>query len=330
MKTRKLRGETLENRRLMAGDVIDGLGGDIADTGVTFVQDYDRVVRIVGTDNSNTVSLDKVQGKNTVTTVDAVTVSTSFENLRDVVKDPNNLPASDVGGNGATFRVSSADGGLFVDITGRAGTRGVRPAYNNGAFALGIGEPVDMVFSQPVDVRFALREIIEATPDVVGQVTLVGEKGSVTIDATPNGANPPQSNDWDVIDSTDYDIGRITEVNLVTQNGITNIDDLSFTGDVVNSYQISNKVKTSIATLKDGDDIYSSNINTVDIVFGGDGDDVLFGGNKADLLIGGNGNDILFGGNGNDVLIGGNGTDVLVGGNGNDIEEDFDLFFGLF
>ena len=271
----------------------------------------------MGTAEDNAVTLDKDKGKSTVTTVDTVTVSTSFEDLRDVGVDPDNRPASDVGGNGATFRVGSA---LFVDITGRAGTRGVRPAYNNGAFALGIGEPVDMVFSQPVDVRFALREIVEATPDVVGQVTLVGENGSVTIDATPNGADPPQSNDWDVIDSRDYDIGRVTQVNMVTQNGITNIDDLSFSADVTNSYEISNKVKVSIATLGAGDDYYKDGINdVVDVVFGSAGDDVLFGGGKGDLLLGGVGDDIIFGETGNDLIFGGDGNDVIVGGKGRDI-----------
>ena len=64
--------------------------------------------------------------------------------------------------------------------------------------------------------------------------------------------------------------------------------------------------------------------NTVDIFWGGAGDDDLrsFGG--IDLLFGNDGNDLLSGGDGNDILIGGNGNDWLVGGPNNDVHQGGD------
>ena len=76
---------------------------------------------------------------------------------------------------------------------------------------------------------------------------------------------------------------------------------------------------------------YGGDSNSVNLLYGGKGDDQLFGSLGKDFLFGGDGNDqiialsgddYLDGGDGNDRLDGGFGNDILIGGNGDDILYD--------
>jgi Ca2+-binding RTX toxin-like protein len=87
------------------------------------------------------------------------------------------------------------------------------------------------------------------------------------------------------------------------------------------------RIENVILSSGGGNDRYTFN-NTVDNLFGGDGndtldagtlDDRLFGGNGDDRLFGGDGNDFLDGGNNNDYIIGSKGNNTLFGGDGNDV-----------
>src|SRR5262249_25165258 len=58
--------------------------------------------------------------------------------------------------------------------------------------------------------------------------------------------------------------------------------------------------------------------NSVNQLFGDDGDDTIIGGSNIDGIWGGNGNDVLYGGAGNDYLWGGAGSGKLYGQAGGD------------
>jgi Ca2+-binding RTX toxin-like protein len=57
---------------------------------------------------------------------------------------------------------------------------------------------------------------------------------------------------------------------------------------------------------------------SIEVVYGGDGNDTITGNSSTNRLFGGRGNDSLDGGSGDDVLIGGQGSDTLTGGSGGD------------
>ncbi len=66
-----------------------------------------------------------------------------------------------------------------------------------------------------------------------------------------------------------------------------------------------------------GNDILKG-LGSGDSLYGGGGKDKLYGGTGVDLLMGGDGNDKLYGGKGNDKLEGDDGNDKSWGGNGKD------------
>ncbi|NJM28489.1 MAG: calcium-binding protein [Pseudanabaena sp. RU_4_16] len=76
------------------------------------------------------------------------------------------------------------------------------------------------------------------------------------------------------------------------------------------------RIERVILTSGGGNDSYTFN-NTIDYLFGRDGNDTLDAGSLDDTLGGGNGDDRLFGGDGNDSLDGGNDNDYIIGGKGN-------------
>jgi Ca2+-binding RTX toxin-like protein len=59
-------------------------------------------------------------------------------------------------------------------------------------------------------------------------------------------------------------------------------------------------------------------LETIEVVIGGHGNDVLTGDDNANALFGGDGNDKIDGRGGNDVVLGSNGDDTIIGGAGND------------
>lgn len=68
----------------------------------------------------------------------------------------------------------------------------------------------------------------------------------------------------------------------------------------------------------DGDDVLTGLDDTVNMLYGGDGDDLLIAGSQGDYLFGQDGYDDLVGGDGNDSLIGGTGSNSFTGGAGDD------------
>lgn len=114
-----------------------------------------------------------------------------------------------------------------------AGTRGFKPGYNIGKFALITSGTSTIDFPTPSDVQFNLRNIVElgdlipGFENVVGTVTVIGTKKAVTVDATANGSG--QANNWDLIDSKKLKVGKVVKI-IVENNatGVTNIDDLYF------------------------------------------------------------------------------------------------------
>ena len=173
MKERQLAVQPLETRRLMAADTqVSLLGNQLV---------------IQGTDDVNQVEVSTKGRRTNVDVTDVASFSTGFENL--------NGDRSDV--------VNFTLGNDLVNATftgNAAGTRGFRPGYNNGAFALITSGRSFVDFNVPVEVQFAFRDIIElgtlipGFENVVGTVTLVGENGSVDIDVPETG--DPQSNNW--------------------------------------------------------------------------------------------------------------------------------------
>ncbi|WP_207100515.1 calcium-binding protein [Paracoccus shandongensis] len=69
----------------------------------------------------------------------------------------------------------------------------------------------------------------------------------------------------------------------------------------------------------DGNDTLTGIEQTINMLYGGRGDDVLNGTSGRDHLFGQADNDTLLGGAGSDVLMGGDGDDLLSGGGGNDV-----------
>ena len=83
-------------------------------------------------------------------------------------------------------------------------------------------------------------------------------------------------------------------------------------GDVITGTESIDKIYG-----KDGNDIINGGYDD-DYIDGGNGDDVITGAGEDDYLDGGNGDDVINGGSGVDTIIGGNGDDVITGGLGND------------
>lgn len=312
--------EQLEDRRLLAAMGPNQPAGDIVESGITQVAIVGASVRISGTDNSNEVVVNGPE----IQVTDVSSVSTGFENLAGDRTDVGNFQIG-------TFPIFAK-----VSGDGVAGTRGFRPGYNNGAFALITVGTTVIDFTDATEtnqsgvrVEFSLRNIVELVPDVVGNVTVVGTAGRAVIAATANG--DPQSNNWDRFDSNDLGVGGVTQ--LIIDNGgtgVTNVDDLLFDKLVVTNYSTKNVRPAPafiFADLRGGDDIYSEAGALLNIVAGGSGNDILdtsgrsflFGGAGDDLLDGGDQRDLLFGQAGSDVLIAGAGADVLSGGADTDI-----------
>ena len=65
-------------------------------------------------------------------------------------------------------------------------------------------------------------------------------------------------------------------------------------------------------------DTLTGELNNIDLIFAGAGDDLIYGFEESDVLLGENGNDVVYGGEGNDILIAGKGKDKLNGGEGAD------------
>jgi Ca2+-binding RTX toxin-like protein len=95
---------------------------------------------------------------------------------------------------------------------------------------------------------------------------------------------------------------------LIEYNFVTNVFKAEFNGPGLNG---------------NGDDTIYGTKNSVDIVFGGGGNDKIFGihpDEKAgvidvDVLFGNDGDDNIYGGSGANLLVGGDGNDNLFGGN---------------
>jgi hypothetical protein len=68
-----------------------------------------------------------------------------------------------------------------------------------------------------------------------------------------------------------------------------------------------------------GDTTITSLSNTLDLIFGGRGDDRIAGGSGGDTVFANRGNDLINGGRGADVMSGGNGADRIGAGAGNDV-----------
>ncbi|MCX8571644.1 DUF5801 repeats-in-toxin domain-containing protein [Aminobacter sp. MET-1] len=78
---------------------------------------------------------------------------------------------------------------------------------------------------------------------------------------------------------------------------------------------------TASATPSDGQvggDAFGDNLDSIENLVGGSGDDYLAGNSGQNILMGLGGNDLLFGEGGNDILYGGAGNDTLNGGTGSD------------
>lgn len=294
-KRRILRPETLEKRQLLAADVA-----------LT-----DGVLTVDGTENNDSVFIYGTRNNTYVFSGSQVEVNTSFEAGQNFV-DQNGVQQTFGRDDVVNFRIDPSEGQEFgLDVFGRRGTRGVPPAYNTGAFAVGIGENITIIPSDgngnvvPADnISFAVREIVEATPDVRGTVKVIGTRGIRFIEATDNGADPAQSGDWDRIDTGKLGIGKTLRVEIITRNGITNIDDLSATGTVreVQRFQ-TRDIDAVFADFGDGDDVFVNHSNLPSFVLGGKGDDVLIGGRNRDVIIGGEGRDYVVGGRGRDIII---------------------------
>jgi len=82
----------------------------------------------------------------------------------------------------------------------------------------------------------------------------------------------------------------------------------------------SSKYLTSIENVggSDYNDAINGRLNSINVLYGYNGNDSITGGNLADHLYGGAGNDTIHGGDGNDILSGDGGTDYLYGDGGND------------
>jgi Ca2+-binding RTX toxin-like protein len=93
-----------------------------------------------------------------------------------------------------------------------------------------------------------------------------------------------------------------------------------FTGTAFNDQVYGSSTTSMTYYLGAGNDVFDNYYyaNTVDIVYGGEGNDTIWTGGGNDVLDGGTGNDTLYGEDGNDTLIGGAGADYLDGGNGTD------------
>ena len=130
---------------------------------------------------------------------------------------------------------------------------------------------------------------------------------------------------WEQVDTVTIDMGSGDDT---VKNSIYTYDDGEVVGWIDNPISI-------FADLGYGNDTYittydSSEHDTTDTVYGGDGDDYieggygndsLFGDEGLDTLYGGSGDDLLEGGEGDDTLFGGAGGDYLDGGSGNDYLE---------
>lgn len=293
--------QTLESRRLLAAGTEVSLVGS-------------RLV-IEGTDDVNQVEISR-QGRSTVVdVVDVAGFESSFEDLAGDRSDVSNFTLGNDLVNG-TF-------------TGIAGTRGFKPGYNNGAFALITSGQSQVDFNVPVDVQFAYRDIFElgdlipGFENVDGFVTLVGVDGSVTLEVPETGEG--QANNWEVVDSTTLGIGGITQIVIDNNDadgnptGVTNLDDMIVTGRVEQQFVFNKRVRFISADLGAGDDQLSNDTRIRSRIFAGLGDDFILGGRNKDVVYGGDGDDVIVTGKGNDVVFAGAGNDYVDGGRGHDI-----------
>lgn len=100
-------------------------------------------------------------------------------------------------------------------------------------------------------------------------------------------------------------------------------DNLKVTRRVGNSSSCDNfylsQMDEVYAVLNRGNDTYNGkDVNVIQKVYGGDGNDHITTGRQNDYIRGGNNNDTIFGNSGNDTILGDNGDDEVDGGYGND------------
>ena len=110
--------------------------------------------------------------------------------------------------------------------------------------------------------------------------------------------------------------------NLITKSSVKYIeteDGKILLSDIISSNATDIKTdKKGVTTGTMFSDKIKGSKDTINKIYGKDGNDYITGAGKDDYLDGGNGNDVINGGSGDDTIIGGNGDDVITGGLGND------------
>lgn len=110
--------------------------------------------------------------------------------------------------------------------------------------------------------------------------------------------------------------------NLITKSSVKYIeteDGKILLSDIISSNATDIKTdKKGVTTGTMFSDKITGSEDTINKIYGKDGNDYITGTGKDDYLDGGNGNDVINGGSGVDTIIGGNGDDVITGGLKND------------
>ncbi len=189
-------------------------------------------------------------------------------------------------------------------IHGGAGDDTLLGGPRNDIYLFDRGDGVDTIVDTAV--AGAMNEIRFGTGLSLGDLEVVQEANSLTIQTGPNG---------DTIVLSNYDPAGQTGSSVIGSITFTNGLHLSL-DELVNFSGGTDGNDTFSGT--DGVDRYNAKGGN-DVVTGGGGNDLLLGGSGQDDLKGDTGNDQLFGGYGYDTLTGGIGDDTIDGGAGADV-----------
>ena len=189
-------------------------------------------------------------------------------------------------------------------IHGGAGDDTLLGGPRNDIYLFDRGDGVDTIVDTAV--AGAMNEIRFGTGLSLGDLEVVQEANSLTIQTGPNG---------DTIVLSNYDPAGQTGSSVIGSITFTNGLHLSL-DELVNFSGGTDGNDTFSGT--DGVDRYNAKGGN-DVVTGGGGNDLLLGGSGQDDLKGDTGNDQLFGGYDYDTLTGGIGDDTLDGGAGADV-----------
>ncbi len=274
--------QTLENRRLLAGDSTFFLSPETGTLHISAAENTDVSAQFA---NETSVSLDETTGELVVTEVGSGEHRFSTDGLTRISYR-------------GTFRDDLFANNTDIDtrVVGLGGNDNITTGGGDDRVIGGNGDDI---------IRTGNGDDYVAGNQGNDQILESGDQGRDRFFGGPGN---------DVIDSG---VG----VDFVSGNGGDDIirlgagNDVSFGGE--GNDEIFAGAGRDFVYGGNGDDLINGEAGN-DRILGQDGDDVIFGGVNEDSLVGGEGADMIFGEAGNDSVVGGSGDDTLDGGTGRD------------